>query len=146
MLNSVPAEIRETVGRYLEQVDPKANIARCQVSAENAVAELGAEAVNNGLQQAIDEVKAGSVERRYQVRNLQSFFANIAGISRRAGLYKPTTPHPETGPPQPETVAWLKAMTDAERRAEFAEAQRLGQTWPEEVLRIWPESLTTQAS
>lgn len=104
-----------------------------------ACAKHGADTVGRAIEQCAQEAQQPGHEKRYTPQ-LSKLLNDSDNLLKRAALYKPSTAHPETGPPQPDTVAWLKAMTDAERRTEFAEAQRLGQTWPEEVLRIWPES------
>lgn len=116
------------------------------VPADEAVRLIGLEAVVNALRGIVTAYEDPRQDRDRIPRQLVPFLRSADRMLDWGSRVKPTTPHPETGPPTLSTVAWLESLSDSERDHEFNEARRLGQTWPEEVKTRWPESLTTQAS
>lgn len=107
-----------------------------------AISTLGPEKPIQAIKAIIQAAEDPSYPRNKLPGSLSALLRDPERVQWWAERYVPIE-QATIGPPynpDAETVEWLRSLTDSERQHEFAEAQRLGQYWPEEVLRIWPES------
>ena len=107
-----------------------------------AISTLGPEKPIQAIKAIIQAAEDPSYPRNKLPGSLSALLRDLERVQWWAERYVPIE-QATIGPPynpDAETVEWLRGLTDSERQHEFAEAKRLGQYWPEEVLRTWPES------
>lgn len=103
---------------------------------------IGVDAVGDALRQCAQEAqKPGHLKRH--TPTISKLLHDTDNMLKRAAMYQPDKPTRQLEPvlsQDQQTVEWLEDMTDEQREHEFSEAERLGQTWPEEVLTRWKQS------
>lgn len=97
---------------------------------------IGVQAVGDALRQCAQEAQVPGHLKRH-TPTLSKLLHDTDNMLKRASMYKPQKPRETAISPDQQTLEWLESMTDDQREHEFSEAERLGQTWPEEVLKRW---------